>query len=336
MNPSTSLPLVVVTNPVYPETLAYLRRFAQVDMNPELVPWTHQQLQARLRQATAMMGFMTDCVDATLLAQAPDLKIVACALKGYDSYDVQACTQAGVWVSIVPDLLTEPTAELAIGLAISLTRNISAGDAIVRSGQFTGWRAQLYGTGLHQSTVAVLGLGQVGSAIIDRLRGFGCARIVGVDPARSVAGVESVALEQALACADYLFLAAPLTASNRHLIDADMLQKAKPGQWIINVGRGSVIDEEALLPILLAGQIGGYAADVFAFEDWGLKNRPSEVSPALRACPNTLFTPHLGSAVGRVRRGIELRAADNILAVLRGEAPSDAINRPSEPSAITL
>jgi phosphonate dehydrogenase len=325
----TDKPKVIVTNRIHDEALRRLQELADVDMNPSIEPWSRIQLAQRLRTATAMMGFMTDSVDAAMLEQAPALRIVACALKGYDAYDVPACTERGVWLSIVPVLLTEPTAELALGLAIGLARHVRAGDALVRGGGFAGWRSQLFGTGLHGATVAVIGLGRVGSAIVERLSGFGCARILGVDPQVRRAQAEPATLPAALARADYVFVAAPLTPETRHLIDAAALAHSKPGQLMINVGRGSVVDEAALTEALIAGRIGGYAADVFGCEDWGLSDRPPIIAPALLAHPATLFTPHLGSAVTRVRQEIEARAADNIVAVLRGQAPPDAINRPA-------
>lgn len=320
-------PLILVTNPVHDEVRERLAMVGDVDMNPAREPWSPAELAARAQRASAIMGFMTDRVDAPLLAAAPHLRIVACALKGYDSYDVAACAQAGVWLSIVPDLLTEPTAELAIGLAIGLARHIRAGDALVREGSYRGWRPQLYGRGLHESVVAVVGLGKVGSAIVARLAGFGCRRVLGVDPALQLPGVETVTLEHALATADYVILAAPLTPATRHLIDARRLQQCRDGQLLVNVGRGSVVDEEALVDALEDGRLGGYAADVFACEDWGLPDHPREIPPALLAHPRTLFTPHLGSAVSRVRLAIEHRAADNIIAVLQGRDPPDAICR---------
>jgi phosphonate dehydrogenase len=282
----------------------------------------------RAKDADAIMGFMTDSVDVELLAKAPRLRVLACALKGYDSYDIDACTRAGVWVSIVPDLLTEPTAELAVGLAISLARNVMPGDAQVRSGAFQGWRPRLYGTGLAGATVAVVGLGCVGRAIIARLAGFGYARLVGIDPMQRLLEVEPLALEEALTLADFVFVAAPLTSNSLHMFDARALAHCKPGQFIINVGRGSVVDEEAIATALEAGNLGGYAADVFACEDWGIAQRPAAVPARLCAQANTLLTPHLGSAVRDVRLAIEHRAADNIIAVLEGHEPADAINRP--------
>ena len=110
----------------------------------------------------------------------------------------------------------------------------------------------------------------------------------------------------------------PLTPATLHLIGRDALARMKPGALLINVGRGSVVDESAVADALEAGALGGYAADVFEMEDWALPDRPQAIDPRLLAHPRTLFTPHLGSAVERVRREIEMRAADNIADVLAG------------------
>ena len=319
-------PRVLVTQPIHADVVERLGTVADVDMHPGPEPLDAPELARRLAGADAMMGFMTDRVDAALLAQAPRLRIVACALKGFDSYDVGACTRAGVWMSIVPDLLTAPTAELAIGLAIGLARHVRDGDALVRAGLFHGWRPTLYGRGLGGATVAVLGLGQVGRAIAQRLQGFGC-RVLGVDEQpQAVTHVERCSLADALAQAHFIFVALPLTPSTRHLIGDAELRAAPAGSLWINVGRGSVVDEAAVERLLAEGRLGGYAADVFEFEDWSLAGRPQEVPAGLRSHPRTLFTPHLGSAVVDVRRAIEHRAADNILAVLAGGTPADAIN----------
>ncbi len=319
---------ILVTQRIHDEVQQRLAVHGELDMNPGPEPWPQSEVIRRAAQATAMMGFMTDQIDNALLRAAPHLKIVACALKGYDNYDIPACTQAGVWVSIVPDLLTEPTAELGIGLAISLARHVRQGDAYVRSGVFNGWRTHLYGTGLHGSVAAVIGLGQVGGAIVKRLSGFGCARVLGVDPDARHTDVEMVSLDTAARSADFLFVAAPLTAASHYLIGQRQLDQAKPGQLIINVGRGSVVDEAAVTLALQKRQIGGYAADVFECEDWQLSDRPQRISPELLALDNTVFTPHIGSAVQSVRLAIEHSAADNIIAALEGGTPPNAINLP--------
>jgi phosphonate dehydrogenase len=319
-------PRILVTSRVHEETLERLRDLGEVDANSNDVPWPDPEVRRRARSASAVLAFMSDRVDATFVAQCPRLRIVACALKGADNFDTQSCTDAGVWVAVVPDLLTSPTAELAVGLAIGLARRIREGDNHVRMGTFEGWRPIFYGTGLDGSLVAIVGLGAVGRAIATRLSGFGC-RLLGVDPhADAPAEVEKVSLETALAQADFVILAAPLTASSRHMIDAQAIGRMKPDALLVNVGRGSVVDESAIAAALKANRIGGYAADVFEFEDWALPDRPQGIESRLASHPRTLFTPHLGSAVASVRREIELRAAENIADALAGRLPRDAIN----------
>jgi phosphonate dehydrogenase len=320
-------PRILVTQPVHADVAERLSGLGTLDLHPGPEPLSREELTQRLAGATAVIGFMTDRIDAPALRDAHELRIVACALKGFDNYDVDACTRAGVWVSIVPDLLTESTAELAVGLAIGLGRHLRQGDAIVREGGFRGWRPVLYGQGLAGSTVAVIGMGCVGHAIAERLRGFGC-RLLGVDTRAAMpTGVEHATLDGALRQADLLILALPLTDSTLHLVGDSEIARAKRGALWVNVGRGSVVDETAMARHLATGQAGGYAADVFECEDWGLPARPPEVSAALRSHTHTLFTPHLGSAVTAVRRAIEHRAVDNVEAVLKGLAPDDAINR---------
>lgn len=318
---------IVVTQPVHADVRERLAALGTLHMNPGPEPWSDQALRERLAMADVMVGFMTDRVDAATLAGAPRLRHIACALKGFDSYDLAACAAAGVSISIVPDLLTAPTAELALGLAIGLGRHVRDGDACVRSGAFQGWRPTLYGQGLDGSTVVVVGLGAVGRAIVERLRGFGC-RLLGVDPqAEPPPGVQCLPLAPALAQADWVLLAVPLTPHTRHLIGAPEIASTPAHALWVNVGRGSVVDEAAMAQALVAGQAGGYAADVFAFEDWALPGRPNALDAALRGHPRTLFTPHLGSAVAQVRRAIEHRAVDNIAAVLAGRPAPDALPR---------
>ncbi|MFN3348387.1 phosphonate dehydrogenase [Pseudorhodoplanes sp.] len=326
-------PRILVTNWVHQATLQQLALLGDVDANETRMPWPREEVMRRAEKADAILAFMPDSIDARLLARCKRLRVVACALKGYDNFDLDACTQAGVFVTIVPDLLTEPTAELAVGLAIGLGRNIREGDALVRSGRFDGWRPVLYGTGLDGSVVAIVGMGHVGRAVAQRLAGFGC-RMLGVDPsAETPPGMIRVTLHRALEMSDVVIVCAPLTPASRHLIGNDALARMKHGALLINVGRGSVVDESAVLAALETGKLGGYAADVFEMEDRALSDRPEAIDERLRTHPRTLFTPHLGSAVTRVRQAIELRAVDNIADVLEGRRPRDAINEPTQPLA---
>jgi len=330
---ATSLPLVVASNRVFPETRALFAGAARLVAPEGDAPFDRARLLAELRGADALMAFMTDRVDAGLIADCPRLRVIGAALKGYDNIDIEAATRAGVWVSIVPDLLTAPTAELAIALMLALGRHVSQADAEIRAHGFRGWRPRLYGAGIEGATVGIVGYGAVGRAIARRLAGFGC-RIVVCDPARVEAGegaaVERVALAALLDASDWVVLAAPLTAATLGLIDAGALARMKPGARLVNPARGSLVDEDAVAAALASGRLAGYAADVFACEDWARPDRPASIPPALRApgAP-TVLTPHIGSAVVEARRGIERATAANILAALAGRRPADAVNEPA-------
>lgn len=325
-------PRVVVSSQVFPETLARLSDTCELDANPGPEPWPADELQRRCAAAVALLAFMTDRVDAAFLAGCQRLRIVACALKGADNFDAAACADAGVWLTLAPDLLTEPTAELALGLMLALGRNIVPGDRLVRSGAFRGWRPTLYGAGLQGATVGIAGAGRVGQAIARRLPGFLPGRVLLHDrdaaAMEAVTGAEPVAWAPLLAASERLFLALPLTNETRHVLNGAALAALPAGALVVNVGRGSVVDEAAIASALDDGRLGGYAADVFAMEDWALPDRPSTISTSLRAHPRTVFTPHLGSAVVESRRAIELAAADSILQALAGAVPQGAVNRP--------
>ena len=168
-------------------------------------------------------------------------------------------------------------------------------------------------------SIGLLGFGRVGRAIAARLQGFGC-RLIGHDQAAPAPdGVKAMPLDAILPLADALVLALPLTPSTRHILDATRLATLPPHALVVNVARGSLVDEAAVAEALNAGRLGGFAADVFAIEDWALPHRPPAIPPALLAHPRTLFTPHLGSAVAQVREAIEMSAAESLAAFFSGQ-----------------
>ncbi len=332
MNPVDLPPFrVVLTHRVHPEVLELLGRSCEVVANQTPDGLARGELLDRCRDAEALLVFMPDRVDEELLRHSPRLKIVAGALKGYDNIDVAACTARGIWVSYVADLLTAPTADLAVALLLALDRHLLAGDGQVRSGRHRGWRPDLYGGGLAGRPVGIVGMGAVGRAVARRLRAFD-AQVLYTDPtplsaaAEAELGARSAPLEMLLARSSAVVLAAPLTAETRHLIGEVALQRLPQGALLVNIGRGSVVDENAVADALAAGHLGGYAADVFAFEDWSDEQRPRDIPPRLLAHDRTVFTPHLGSAVRDVRRGIELAAARSVLDVREGRRPAVAAN----------
>ena len=310
--------------PIHAEVAARLAALGEIDVNPGPEPWSPEELRDRCAGADALMAFMTERVDAALLDAAPRLRVVAGALKGPDNIDLAACAARGVAVTVEPDLLTAPTAELTVGLAIAALRHLTAGDRLVRGGGFRGWRAALYGGTLDGATVGLVGCGAVGRAVLRRLAGFGC-RLLFADP--HVDGCEGAARcgrDEILERSDVVILAAPLRPDTLHVVDADALARLRPGALLVNPARGSLVDEAAVAAALQDGRLGGYAADVFEMEDRSRPDAPLGVHPGLLNAPNTVLTPHLGSAVARVRAAIEMSAAESIAAVLSGAAPPPA------------
>ena len=197
----------------------------------------------------------------------------------------------------------------------------------------------LYGSGLAGSTVGIVGMGAVGRAVAQRLRGFDlrllyCDRRPLAEDA--ALGLEACGFEALLAESDFVVLALPLSPDSVDIVDAASLARMKRGSYLINPARGSLVDEEAVADALAAGQLAGYAADVFEMEDWARPDRRRSIPKRLLDDrERTLLTPHLGSAVDDIRRRITMEAAQNIVQVLNGQRPSGAINEPAgQPHAV--
>lgn len=323
---------VLLTNWVHPQITDFLQNHCEVIANPDRTsPLTREQIIEKGQNAKAMMAFMPDMVDADFLERMPNLKLVAGALKGFDNFDIKAMKEREVALTFVPDLLTVPTAELAICLLIGLARNVLAGDDVIRSGNFQGWRATLYGCGLQNAVIGIIGMGAIGQAMAKRISSFE-ADLRYTDHQRLDETQEEQlnlswqSFEEVLTASDYVIIATPLTDGTKHLIGADTLKLLKPSAFLINPARGSVVDEEAVADALENGTLSGYAADVFEMEDWARLDRPLNIPQRLLDMRDkTLFTPHLGSAVDQVRVDIAMTAARNIVQFFKGEQPKNLI-----------
>lgn len=326
---------VVVTNWVPQQVLDYLETRCRVVPNDKYEPLSRAEMLVRARDADALLVFMTDLIDGELLAASTRLRIVACAAKGHNNIDVKSCTKRGIWVTNSPDLLTAPTAELAIGLMIALARKIPVGDRSIRMGHFLGWRPAGYGRSVDGSVVGILGAGVIGKAIAQRLGGFQCELLYfdkkRLDPDQEQGlKLRYVPLAALLSKSDFVFVAIPLDANSFHLINATFLRQMKVGTYLINTARGSIVDERAVAEALENGHLAGYAADVFEMEDYAIATSSRSIYPKLVECSEqTVFTPHLGSLIASVRLDIAMEAARNILQVLEGCPPDNALNAPS-------
>src|SRR5581483_1536024 len=233
-----------------------LRDHCDLDESGNLGPLPRAEFLARASRAEALIAFVSDYVDAEVIDGSPSLRVVASFGKGSDNIDVAACTRRGVLVTINPEALTESTADLALGLILAARRNIVTGDRHVRSGRFRGWHPRnLLGREFHGTDLGVVGFGAIGQAIARRALAFG-VRVSYSDPVRrpeveARMGVAYRALEDLLPRSDTVVVAADLRPGNRHLIGREAIRRMKAGALLVNIGRGSLVDEAAVAEALV-------------------------------------------------------------------------------------
>lgn len=243
----------------------------------------------------------------------PGLRVVANYGVGYDRVDVGACAERGVLVTNTPGVLDDATADLAFALVLAVRRRVVEGDRLVRSGGWAGsWAESGLASELTGSTLGVVGLGRIGSAVARRARGFG-VRVLYTrrHPVETELG-EYRELDDLLGEADMVTLHVPLTPETRGLIDARRLALLRDGSCFVNTARGEIVDEPALVAELVSGRI---RAGLDVFED------EPNVPPELLSLDNVVLTPHIGSATRQAREAMTRLVVDNLLAVERGDPP---------------
>ena len=292
---------------------AELERSFELEVHDSVWPPARDELLARVAGKDGLMLMLTDRVDDELLdADGSQLRIVADYSVGIDNVDLEACRRRGIVVSNTPDVLTETTAELTIAIVLALLRRVAEGDRLIRRGEQWIWAPNLMlGRGLAGLTLGLVGHGRIGKAV-ERL-----ARAHGMDVVHSTR-TSGVPLDDLLAAADVVSLHLPLTEETRHLIDAAALAQMKPTAVLVNVSRGPIVDEEALVGALREGRIAGAALDVF--------EREPQVHPGLPELENVVLVPHLGSATHETREAMGMLCVEALRAVLlEGQTPPNAV-----------
>lgn len=282
---------------------AELERSFELEVHDSVWPPARDELLARVAGKDGLMLMLTDRVDDELLdAAGPQLRIVADYAVGIDNVDVEACRRRGVVVSNTPDVLTETTAELTIAIVLALLRRVAEGDRLIRGGEQWIWAPNLMlGRGLASLTLGLVGYGRIGRAVARLAVAHGMNV---VHSSRS----SGIPLEELLVTADVVSLHLPLSDESRHLIDAVALAQMKPSAVLVNVSRGPIVDEEALVTALREGRIAGAALDVF--------EREPEVHPGLLELENVVLVPHLGSATLETREAMGMLCVEALRAVL--------------------
>ena len=242
---------------------------------------------------------------------------------GFNHIDIAAAANAGIAVTNTPDAVTEATADIALTLILMTARRAGEGERVLRRGEWTGWQpTQLLGRHVSGATVGIIGMGRIGKAIARRCHfGFGMdvlfhnrATVSSLDfPARQVAG-----LDELLTQSDFAVVAVPGGAGTRHLIGAAELDRLGPRSFLINIARGDIVQEAALIDALARGRIAGAGLDVYEHEP--------RVAPELMAMENVTLLPHLGTAAEEVRTAMAMRAMNNLLAFDEGRPLPDRVN----------
>lgn len=295
----------------------YLRLTEPTDRTP-----TAEELRRGFAEADAVICTLTDRIDASLLAHAKNLKVIANYAVGYNNIDVSAATRCSIIVTNTPDVLTNATADLTWALLLAVSRRVVEGDSWIRTGDWPGWTpTQLLGADVSGKTVGIVGMGRIGQAVAQRASGFRMSVIyAGRHPIPTSSGLAWTwqPLDEVLVNSDFLSLHVPLTDTTRHLIGRREITLMKPTAYLINTSRGPVIDEAALVSALEAKTIAGAGLDVYEQEPM--------VPAGLTALPNVVLLPHLGSATLEARVRMGLMCLDNIAAVLGGRLTPNRVN----------
>lgn len=308
-------PAILVARTVFPEVIDKLRLHFEVETTPDGVAWSPAELRERLQGKVGMLTTGSERIDGALLAACPQLKVVANLAVGHNNFDLEAMTSAGVLGTNAPDVLTETTADFGFALLMATARRVTESEHYLRAGRWKQWSLDLFaGAEVHGSTLGILGMGRIGQAIARRgALGFGMPVIYHnrspLSPEQEArVGARYVDRDTLFAQADHLVLVLPYTPAAHHTVGAAELARMKPTATLINIARGGIVDEDALVAALREQRLAAAGLDVFEGEP--------AVNPALLTVPNVVLTPHIASATRPTRLAMATLAADNLIAYL--------------------
>lgn len=321
----TARPRVVVTRKLLPSTEKRMAELYDTRFNRDDRPLDRAELAAAMADADVFVPTVTDEIDAALIAGAPErLKLIANFGNGTDHIDLAAARAKGIIVTATPGVLTEDTADMTMALILSVPRRLAEGEKLVRSGGWTGWSPTgMLGHRIGGKTLGIVGMGRIGRAIARRARAFGLA-VRYHNRNRLPAAVEEelgaaydADLDRMLAAVDIVSINCPHTPATHHLIDARRIALLRPHVYLINIARGEIVDEAALVAALDSGRIAGAGLDVFAHEP--------AVDPRLLRLSNVVLLPHMGSATFEGRAAMGEKVIANIRAWWDGHRPPDQV-----------
>lgn len=311
-------PRVWVSQPLFDDVIARLHEHFEVAAAGSVTEYSQAQIANALAAADGALVTLNERIGRTEIAGAPALRAIANVGVGYNNLDIAALSAAGIVATNTPDVLTETTADFGFALLLATARRITEGERWLREGRWQQWSFQtLLGADLHGSTLGILGMGRIGQGIARRASGFNMKVLYHnrrrlPEAAERETRAAYVGLHELLAQADHLVLALPYAQENHHLIDAPALARMKPTATLVNIARGGIVDENALVDALACGGLAAAGLDVFEGEP--------AVNPRLLGLRNVVLTPHIASASPATRRAMVALAVENLIAAL-GQGP---------------
>ena len=314
---------IAVTRGVFDDVIEYLAQHFDVTSNQADVVYTPEVLTNLLADKDGAVIALTERIDAALLARCPRLKAVCNIAVGYNNIDVAACNARGVMVTNTPGVLDDATADFTWTLILATARRLTEAEAWLRAGEWKGWKLkQFLGADVHGATLGILGMGRIGQAVARRARGFDMQVIyhnrnrLSADAERAV-NASYVMLDELLARADILTINVPYSPATHHLVGAAQLARMKPTAILINVARGGVVDDAALVSALKEGRIAAAGLDVY-------ENEPKLLADFL-GLKNVVLAPHIASSTETTRHKMAMTAAQNLVAALTTGNPPNLV-----------
>ena len=318
-------PKILIARAVFPDVITRLTETFEVESNQEDRIFTSNELAEKIHDKDGLFITGSERLSADIIAAAPRLKAICNMAVGYNNIDVDAATAAGIMVTNTPDVLNQTTADMAWALLMAAARRITESEHWLRAGKWEKWSYDgLLGADVHGSTVGIIGMGRIGQAIARRSTGFDMqvlyhnrSRLTPEQEAHAN-NARYVSKEELLQQADHVVLVLPYSAQSHHTIGAAELALMKPTATLVNIARGGIVDDVALIAALREHRIAAAGLDVF-------ENEPA-FNPDFLSLSNVVLTPHIGSASEPTRRAMAECAAANLVAALSGTVPPNLLN----------
>lgn len=314
---------VYITRLIPPEGIDLLRETCNVEINPEDRPLTREELLKSVKGRDGVISLLTDRIDGEVMDAAKGVKGFANYAVGYDNIVVPEATKRKLPVSNTPGVLTEATADMAWALLFAVSRRVVESDQYMRTGKWGGWGPlQFIGGDVTGRTLGVVGAGRIGTAMALKSKGFAMKVLYTDEIANPVLdrelGAKKVPFDELLRESDFVSIHVPLMESTRHLFNTKVFSLMKPTAYLINTSRGPVVNEAELVEALKKNVIAGAGLDVYEYEP--------KMVPGLAELVNVVVTPHTASATQETRANMSIKAAANLLAMLKGERPPNCLN----------